>query len=201
MNALAAPVQVRVVWLLAASVLFGGGGGLVWWPASQQIAQLNAHAKESYDEANDLAAKVERAQALRAAQQRVRSDLRELSAGAATGQERLLRVLDDEARARGVSVRELAPVQAPANPQPTASPLAGLTGTDVTLTLRGPFRSIAAFLADVPRHDVLIDVRDAALQTTGSIDRAPILFATVHATIYRLSPTDSKEHLDVRALR
>lgn len=201
MNALASPVQVRVVWLLAAFVLFGCGGGLVWWPASQQSAQLNAHAKESYDEANDLAAKLERAQALRAAQQRVRSDLRELSAGTAIGQERLLHLLDDEARARGVSVRELAPLQTPGNPQPTGSRLAGLTGTEVTLTLRGSFRSIAAFLADVPRHDVLIEVRDVALQTTGSTGHAPMLLATVHATIYRLSRTDSKENLDVRALR
>jgi hypothetical protein len=92
-------------------------------------------------------------------------------------------------------------LQTPVGSQPAISPLAGLTGTDVTLTLRGPFRSIAGFLADVPRHDVLIDVRDVALQATGTIARAPILLATVHATVYRLSRTVSKEHLDVRAVR
>jgi len=181
---------VRVLWALTAFVVFGIGVGCVWWPSSSAIAQIDAHSREMYDEANSDDEVVRHAAELRALRTHLVEDVRSLSGqtsnGAATAA--ALRLLSEESKHFRVDVRSVIPQVAP---QTTASPGTGdaeaLLGTDLSLGLRGHFRNVVAMLTDLPRHDVLLRVSDISLSSS---DRAransPDLDVTVRATLYRL---------------
>lgn len=187
------------LWLVVAFVIFGLGVGLVWWPASQQVDQVRAHSRELYDEANRLDAAVERATQLQAAQGRIRSDLRTLGATRSTGAltAALLRLFHDEAKQSGVEIREISPEASAAEQTKADGRLASYA---VTVGLRAPFRNIVRLLADLPRHDVLIEVHDVRLSSSASASGAPALDATLHATIYRVGSVPGTEVSHVRAL-
>ncbi len=188
--------QTRMAWLFAALVFFVGGGIMTWWPASRRIAELRAHTEESLDQTAAIAVKLHRARELRAAKARVRADLHRLAGGGAEGTAdgALLQLLDAESRGLHVSIEAFTPGNAPQAKQ--AGPL---VGRSVTLAVRGPFRSIVALLADLPKHDVLVGIDDASLQTALPRPRAPVLSATVHATLYALPLAEVSDR--VRTLR
>ena len=187
---------VRTMWLATLLLVAGVGGGCVWWPATQQIGQVHAHAKDSYDEANAIVAKLQRASELREAEARVRRDLRELGGyrSQAAASAALLRLLDEESRSANVSVTAIAPDAS----EKTATD--ELAGTPVTLSMRGRFRNVVAALSDLPKHDVLLDIQDADLRSSAA-SRRPVLDVVVRATIYHLNIAEEKEPQRVRSIR
>lgn len=174
---------VRIVWMLTATMFFGVGIGLIWWPSSQTIRAIRAQAKTLYDEGNQNESEIRRAAELRAVAKRVADDVRKLSrqespsaVTAAT-----LALLNRESRAHGVDVQSIAP--APAS-SPHSSDNA-LVGTAIEIDVRGQFRDVLAFISDLPRHNVLIDLSDASLVDSGVRSAKPVLDAKIHASIYR----------------
>jgi Tfp pilus assembly protein PilO len=188
---------VRITWMLTALVFFGSGIGLVWWPTSQTIDAVKAQARSLYDEANQNESDVQRATQLRAIAKRVSDDVRKLSGqgsqSAVTAA--TLALLYRESRTHGIDVRSIAPapmVSPAAAPGPAAVQPADnvLAGSPIEIDVRGRFRDILAFISDLPRHNVLIDVSDINLTDRGDRSTKPVLGATIRATIYRYQGTE-----------
>jgi len=182
----------RILWLAAAAVLFGLGVGVVWWPSAQDIAQMQAQAKNLYDGANANERVLRQAARMRAARARVAADVRAL-AGSETPNAatvRAIRLLDRRAKAFGLEIRAVVPALPP-SPAPAASAQAGsLLGFPVEIDLRGTFRAVLAFTADIPRHDVLVEVRNLDLAAAGDRARKPVLDARLAVTVYRYLGTE-----------
>lgn len=200
---------IRVTWLVVAFVVGGIGIGCIWWPAAQDISQRHARAMELYEEANTIDAAIRRASQLRSAQFRIKTDLAELggvrSPGAITAA--LLQLLHEESKRQGVEVREVAPDTNPHTSPPPRTPQSSilkadvLAPEDIAVSVRGPFRNIVALVADLPRHDVLVDIRDIQLSSTEAARRPPILDVTLHATIYHLMSLPTVEISSERLIR
>ncbi len=182
MSRLDNPALARLTWICSAFVFFGCGVGLVWWPSAQAIGEVQTHARARYEEANNNDALVRRAADLRAAQARVRADLDALGGIRSSGEvtAAALKLLGDEARQRRVEIRSIVP-------SATAQTPGVLVGSDVAIGVRGPYRSVLGLIADLPRHNVLIDVHDAELISIDPALKSPTLDVTVHATFYRLT--------------
>lgn len=193
----------RVTWCLAAFIIFGIGVGFVWWPASQRISQLRGHARELYDQANDIEAATRRSAQLHDAQVRVRADLRSLggirSSGSVTAA--LLRLFHDEAKRTGVEILRIEPSSKLERHDDTSFKPQNLIGYDIEIGARGPFRNVIALVADLPRHDVLIDVHDVQLRASGAPRHEPLLDVTLYSSIYRVAPLSGMETQDVRSVR
>ena len=189
----------RILWLCTAFIVFGVGFGLIWWPASQSINQVRSHAKDLYEEANQNDAVVRRATDLHAAQKRIHEDLVALggprSAGAVTAA--TLRLFNDEAKRLNVDVRSLAP--ATATSKPAVASLRTLNGNDITIGVRGPFRNVVNLIADLPRHDVLVEIHSAQITSSDTTQKTPTLDVTLDATIYQVNQREM-EARNVRAL-
>lgn len=199
MTPLSSAAAVRIVWLAVAFIIFGIGFGLIWWPQSQNIDQVRSHARDLYEEANQNDAIVLRATDLRAAETRIQDDLLALggprSAGAVTAA--TLRLFNDEAKRLDVEVRSLAP--APTT-KSAASGNRSLSGNDMTIGVRGPFRNVVNLIADLPRHDVLVEIHSAQIISSDTMQKSPTLDVTLDTTIYRVR-TREMESRNVRALR
>ncbi len=186
--------SIRLTWALVALVIFGAGFGLVWWPFSQSIAAVRSHARELYEEANRNDAITLRASDLRAARARIHADLVTLGGVRSQGAvlSSTLRLLSEEGKRLRVDVRSIAPAQHAGGE--THDPL---VGTDVAIAVRGSFRNIVDMIADVPRHDVLVEIHDAQLVSADTMQGLPKLDVTLHATIYRLTLPERSD-LDAR---
>jgi hypothetical protein len=70
----------------------------------------------------------------------------------------------------------------------------GLTASAVTIQLHGSLRSVLAFLADVPRHEALLEIHDGAFTaaTQGEGEERAAIDATVRATLYHLTAQAAK---------
>lgn len=189
---------VRIVWIVTAAVFFGLGLGVIWWPASQRVATIKAQAKSLYDEANQNESDVQRAVQLRAIAKRISDDVRKLSGQRSQSAviATTLRLLNQESRAHGIDVRSIVPAPvASASPPPAQARLVDstLVGTAVEIDVRGRFRDLLAFVSDLPRHNVLIDVSDIDLADRGDRSLKPVLGATIHATVFRYQGTPERE--------
>jgi len=186
------PMAVRIVWMLTATTFLGGGLGIVWWPTSETITVTQSQAKALYDEANENEAAVRHATQLHALAKRIADDLRALSgqssqsaAVAAT-----LALLNREARDFKIEVRSIVPTI-------MATPAAAsLSGAPIEIDVRGQFRDLLAFVSDLPRHDVLIDVSDVSLGDEDQRSLRPTLDARIHATVFRYRGTAEEEIKD-----
>lgn len=186
----------RVLWWLSAFVIFGLGVGCIWWPASRHIAQIQAHSREMYDEANQYDADVRQATKLRNIRARVEADVRRLTGQTSDGaaMASALQLLSDESKRFDVELRSVAPEVAPI-PVATSRATDVLVPTSVTLGFRGKFRNVVALLADVPRHEVLLAINDVSLQTSDTAHfGSPTLGVIVHATLYRVRPEPAMEN-------
>ncbi|MGB6986448.1 MAG: type 4a pilus biogenesis protein PilO [Candidatus Aquilonibacter sp.] len=181
---------VRITWMITAAIFLGIGLGLVWWPASQTIAAVKEQAKSLYDEANQNEADVQRAEQLRAVAKRVSDDVRQLSGQASSSAvtAATLTLLNRESRVHAIDIRSIVPAPvasasaAPAAARPADS---ALLGTAIEIDVRGGFRDVLAFISDLPRHNVLIDVNDINLVDRGDHSSKPALGVTIHATVFR----------------
>jgi Tfp pilus assembly protein PilO len=184
---------VRITWMLTALVFFGVGMGLVWWPASRTIDAVKAQARALYDEANQNESDVQHATQLRAVAKRVSDDVRKLSGqgsqSAVTAA--TLALLYRESRSHSIDVRSIVPAPVASPGGTTTTSATGqpadkaLVGSPIEIDVRGRFRDILAFISDLPRQNVLIDVSDINLVGRGDHSAKPVLGVTIHATIYR----------------
>ncbi|MGC2130306.1 MAG: type 4a pilus biogenesis protein PilO [Candidatus Aquilonibacter sp.] len=181
---------VRVVWMLCAAVFLAVGVGLVWWPTSQTIAALKSQAKTLYDEANQNEAEVRHAAELHSLAVRVSDDVRQLSGQGSQSavMAATLGLLDRQARAFAIDVRSIVPAPASSSAAATqgqSTSSNAFAGTALEFDVRGRFREVLAFVADLPRHNVLINVSDLNLAGEGDRSVKPILSAKIHATVFR----------------
>jgi Tfp pilus assembly protein PilO len=181
---------VRIVWMLTAAIFFGAGVGMVWWPSSQAIGAIQSQAKALYDEANENEVEIRHAAELHALARRVTDDVRALSGrgSESAAMAAILALLSREARAFKIDVRSIVPAT-------TAIPVAStpLAGVPIEVDARGHFRELLAFVSDVPRHDVLIDMSDISLDGEGNHTPSPVLSAKIHATLFRYRGTAREE--------
>jgi Tfp pilus assembly protein PilO len=135
-----------------------------------------------YDEANENEAEIRHAAQLHALAKRVTDDVRALSGrgSQSAAMAATLALLSGEARAFKIDVRSIVPTTAA---PPVASSL--LAGAPIEIDVRGHFRELLAFVSDLPRHNVLIDVSDVSLDDDGDGAPSPILSAKIHATLFR----------------
>jgi Tfp pilus assembly protein PilO len=181
---------VRITWMLTVTVFFGIGFGIVWWPSTRTITTVKEQAKSLYDEANENESDVQHAAQLGAIAKRVADDVHQLSGQRSQSAviEATLTLLSSESHAHAVDIRSIVPGPvASASPVPaSASPAYGaLVGTAIEIDVRGRFRNILAFISDLPRHNVLIEVSDISLVDGGDHSPKPTLGATIRATVFR----------------
>lgn len=180
----------RGLWLATALVAVAGYG-LIVQPDERAISNLESHARILYDEANANDATVRRSWELHRIESRVDADLRRLSGqqsneGATSS---ALRLLDAEAKRFNVSIRSVEPDAA--NMIPASSEL---RGTAWNVGLRGRFRDVVSLIADLPVHDVLLEVGDVALAASSrNVSLQPVLDVTLHATVYRITALSLEE--------
>lgn len=188
--------RVRVLWLLVA-LITALGYAVVVAPGEREVVSLETHAKALYDEENINESKLSRAAELNALRARVQSDLRRLGGNGSTSATAaaVIGLLEREGKRFRVEVRSISP-NAVTDPKPLPRTAATLAGADWDIVVRGGFRDVLSLLADVSRHDVLLDVRDVDLSATAERSSAPTVDATVHTTIYQ--PLDMKGTNDVR---
>jgi Tfp pilus assembly protein PilO len=183
-NGLSIRAGVRIAWMLTATVFLGGGIGMVWWPASQTIAAIQSQAKTLYDEASENDAEVRRAAELRALGKQVAEDVRALSGqgsqSAVTAT--ILGLLSREARVFKIDVRSIVPAPSTTPPRNEDRVLAG---APIEIDARGQFRDLLAFVSDLPRHNVLIDLSDITLDDSDDRSLKPQVNAKIHATVFR----------------
>ena len=174
-------------WLFVGALAFGGYFVAIA-PAERRLQAIRTREHELYD----LTIRNERllrgAAGLSAARDRVAVDVARLAGerGAGSATLRTLELLQRESSKANVAIGGLAP-DAPR----TAAQTAG--SEDVTIAMRGTYRSLLSAIADISRHEVLLEVSNATLERTargvGQID------ATLHATLYyRLDALVKEKH-------
>jgi Tfp pilus assembly protein PilO len=174
--------------MFTTAMFLGIGVGVVWWPASQTIAAIKEQAELQYEQANQNEAVVQHAAQLHAVTKRVADDVRQLSGGSQSAvTAATLTLLNRESHAHAIDIRSIVPAPvAPASAPPAARPAdSALIGTAIEIDARGGFRDILAFISDLPRHNVLIDVSDINIIERGDHSTKPVLGATIHATVFR----------------
>jgi hypothetical protein len=170
--------QVRIAWLIVLLVAAVGFSAIVL-PGEQGVAAIETHAGRLADLAAQNEALVRRMPSLETTRTRVRDDLRRLAGKTDSGRVAvaLLRVLDDEAHRNHVTISGIAPASGPAAGASTAE-------EDVDVSLRGRYRDVMGAIADVPHHDVLVEVRSVSLARVESNQLFPTVDATIHVALY-----------------
>ncbi|MEO6835925.1 MAG: hypothetical protein ABI231_08475 [Candidatus Tumulicola sp.] len=170
--------DVRIGWLLVAALALGGYGAIVA-PGERRARAMDDRARDLYQLANRNDRLLKNAAGLDAARHRVARDVAQLSAasGAARTMLATLRLLRTEGSRFRVVISGLSPGERSGAP-------AGEGYEDVTIALRGAYRNVLGTIADLSRHDVLVEVHDVALAQTSSGLGANSVAATIHATLY-----------------
>lgn len=188
--------RVRTLWLVAVLVV-AAGYALVIVPGEREVVSTEAHAKVLYDEENIDESKLSRAAELSALRSRIQSDLHRLGGDGSTSATAaaVLDLLEQEGKRFHTDVRSISPGVQPVDKRSRSS--AGpLKGSDWDIVIRGGFRDILSLIADTPRHDVLLEIRDVDFSATGETGSPTTVDATVHTTIYQ--PLEMKGTNDAR---
>ncbi len=154
----------------------------------RRIAASNRRSADLYARTAENRQVIAQIGRFRAAQRRVRSDLRRMAArrSAAATTAATLAGLDATARTYRVRIRAVLP-----GPEATAGPATEpLRANVLTIHVRGRFRNILRFLVQVPAGGVPIEIDGAQLAPTSGIEPGtgqPLLDATIHATVYEIS--------------
>jgi len=177
--------QVRIAWFAVAFAAIAGFAAVVA-PAERRIAALASHAAELAELADRNEALVARIGPLERTRERVRKDLARLAGAGGSGRAAVavLKILEDEARRNHVTVTSIAPASAA-----QTAPRATDREEELAVGLRGRYRDVLAAVADVPHHDVLVEVRGLSLARVDTRGLFPSVDAVVRAAIYQ-SPSD-----------
>ena len=170
--------QVRIAWLVVALAAVLGFASIVL-PAQRRIAAIEERAAGLADLAARNEALLARLDSLEQTRTRVRRDLERLSGKIGTGRTTVavLHVLEDEAGRNHLTITGIAP----AGEEPSA-PRA--QREDVAVSLRGRYRDVMGAIADVTRHDALVEVQSVALTRVDTRQLFPSVDATVRVALY-----------------
>lgn len=143
-------------------------------PVQARLREVAFHAHELYDLANRNERMLVNHRALEAARARVRRDLRMLAGESGEGKATLsaLRLLQREARTHRASVLGF-------EPETSATAITG--ESNLRITLRGSYRDVLALIADVTRHDALLEIVSVRLEAARD---AKGVTAKVATTLY-----------------
>jgi Tfp pilus assembly protein PilO len=175
-----ASTQLRVAWLLVALTALLGFAAIVA-PAERRLNAVESHALQLDELAARNEALLARLADLEQTRARVQGDLRRLSGKTSSGKVAvaLLKVLEDEAARNHLTLSSLAPAS-------VESPARGpAREEDVAVSLRGRYRDAMAAIADLPHHDVLVEVQSVSLARVASHQIFPSVDATVRVALYR----------------
>lgn len=176
-------------WLTVGALALGGYL-IVVAPAERKLQEIGAQAHDLYDLAIRNEHLLRGAAGLSAARDRVAVDVARLAGqrGAGSATLRTLQMLQREGSRAHVTIGGLAP-DAPDSTAQNGS-------EDVTIAMRGTYRNVLSAIADVSRHDVLLEVSGATLATAEA--GADEIDATLHATLYyRLDALAKEKHDEI----
>jgi Tfp pilus assembly protein PilO len=176
----AAATQLRIAWLVIALVAILGFASIVL-PAQRAIASIQSHAADLADLAARNEALLARLDSLEQTRARVRRDLERLTGkiGAGRSTVAVLHVLENEAGRNHLTISSIAPA---GEGSPASRPD---REEDVAVSLRGRYRDVMAAVADVPRHDALVEVESVGLARVDSRQLFPSVDAIVRVALYR----------------
>jgi Tfp pilus assembly protein PilO len=189
----AAAAQVRIAWLVVALAAVLGFVSIVL-PSQRRIAAIQSHAAELADLAARNEALLARLDSLEQTRTRVRRDLDHLTKKVGAGQATvaLLRVLEDEAGRNHITISGIAPAG-----EESSAPRHDRE-EDVAVSLRGRYRDVMTAIADIPRHDALVEVQSIALTRVDTRQLFPSVDATVRIALYRDVKHLAKEETHVQ---
>ncbi len=170
--------QVRIAWLVVALAAVLGFASIVL-PAQRGIAAIEERAAGLADLAARNEALLARLDSLEQTRTRVRRDLERLSGKIGTGRTTVavLHVLEDEAGRNHLTITGIAPTaEEPSAPRAQRE--------DVAVSLRGRYRDVMTAIADVTRHDALVEVQSVALTRVDTRQLFPSVDATVRVALY-----------------
>lgn len=178
--------DVRAIWFLAVIVLVAAGYFVVDH-FERAIAASHDRTESFYRRMVSNERIVQEAKVLSRIRDVARRDLAQVSherslPGTSAS---LILLLAKSAAYHRISVTGIEPGAA------TADVVSGLAAGGLTIKLRGRFSDLLQFVADLSRHECLVSVSqtEMAVSSGKAIAGAPLLDATVHATLYRLLPT------------
>ena len=183
MTETAAAAQVRIAWLVVvlAAVL---GFACIVLPAQRRIAAIEEHAAGLGDLAAQNEALLARLDSPRWKQTRtrVRRDLRALIGEDRRGKDDRCRSPRLGRRSRSQPCYDRRHLHRPAT-QPSA-PRAWPREEEVAVSLRGRYRDVMNAIADLPRHDALVEVRSVSLTRVDARQLFPSVDATVRVALF-----------------
>ncbi|HTA38339.1 MAG TPA: hypothetical protein VK760_04660 [Candidatus Acidoferrales bacterium] len=189
-----AVAQLRVAWLAVALVVVLGFAAVVL-PAQRRIAAIEAHAGDLADLADRNEAVLARLESLERTRTRVRRDLARLAGKAGSGKATVaaLHVLEGEAGRNHLIISGIAP----ANDDVAAAHREG--EEDVAVSLRGRYRDVMNAVADLSRHDALVEVRAVSLARVDIRTLFPNVDATVSVALFHTVKDLVKEEAHAQA--
>jgi Tfp pilus assembly protein PilO len=169
--------DVGIGWLIVAVLAVSGFVGAIV-PSERRLNAIEFQAHELYQLANRNETMYAGRGALERARSRVEHDMSLLGVKNSSGKAMFaaLRLLHWEAVTHHAAVSSIAPLD--------AAPPNNSGREDVSITIRGRYRDVVALVADLSRHDLLIEVHDAELNGTSTPIFGADVDATIRATVY-----------------
>lgn len=169
--------DVRVGWMLVAALAVAGYA-LAIAPVERDVRAVAFRAHDLYERSERNERMLRQVRGLQAARSRVQRDIATLSSQNEMGKADLaaLALLQFESTERHLTISELSPGQSVAGADDGVQP--------VTIGVRGNYRDAIAAIADLTRHDVLIELEGATLSATSRRDGLSQVDAVVQATLY-----------------
>lgn len=171
--------QVRIAWALVAVLALGGYFGILI-PGERKVQGIEGRAHDFYRLANRNDVMLSRAAGLVAARERVAGEVKKLSArqDPATTALAIVHLIRNAESRDDVALVGLFP-EKPADPK-AAGDLQALT-----IQLTGTYGNVLRAIADLSKHDPLVDVFDVALTPATDDLGFPDVAATIHVTVYQ----------------
>jgi Tfp pilus assembly protein PilO len=187
-----AATQLRVAWLAIVLVAVVGFATIVL-PAQRRIASTESRAADLADLAARNEALLARLDSIEQTRSSVRSDLDRLAGSVGPGRTTVavLHVLEDEGKRNHVTISSIAPASDETSGVPQAK-------EELAVSLRGRYRDVMAAIADVPRHDALVEIESVGVARANTRALFPSVDATVRVALYRDVKDLAKENANAR---
>lgn len=180
--------QVRIGWMLVAALALGGYFGVLI-PGEQKVQAIEDRAHDLYRLANRNGVMLTRAAGFISARERIAREIKKLSGRqdpAATTLAIVHLVRNVESR-NHVEFAGLFP-EKPDDPRAAADLQA------LTIQLTGRYGNVLRAIADLSKHDPLVDISDVSLTAATDDLGFPDVAATIHVTVYQRIEALMKEN-------
>jgi Tfp pilus assembly protein PilO len=169
--------DVRIGWIVAGALAVLGYVAIIA-PSERHLAAIEFQGHELYQLANRNETMYAARSSLEEARLRVERDMSSLGVKNTSGKAMFatLRLVQWESVGHHAVVTGITPLD--------ATPPNDDGRQDIVIAVRGRYRDIVALVADLSRHDLLIDVRDVELTGTSTPIFGADVDAAIHATVY-----------------